>query len=441
MLEKKRRPLWLRLDNAALIFPAAQRRGWSNAFRISVTFISLVDPGLLQEALEAVAPRFPSICARLRRSTFWYFLEENESPPVVKEDSYQPLIHMSRREVRRCAVRVLYYRNRMAVEYFHSVTDGTGAMIFAKTLAAEYVRRAYGVSVPCTDGVLDLNEKPKKEELEDSFQKHAGPVAAPRDSLRVYRYRDVREPDRFLHVTLGIVDSTLLKEKSHALGVTVTAYLTAVLLHSLLVLQAEDVPRRRRRKDVKVQIPVNLRKLFGGCTLRNFVAVANIGVDPRLGDYTLEELVKIVHHEMQLSITEKNMRAIFTPNVNDERNVLLKPVPLFLKNLIMRLVFDTVGERVATMSLSNLGRVTLPEAMAPYVERVEFTLGPQAAAPYNMGVTSWDGRTFINIVRNTTSPRLERVFFTKLVQLGFHVSVESNDRTQEELPCIVPDVE
>ncbi len=131
---------------------------------------------------------------------------------------------------------------------------------------------------------------------------------------------------------------------------------------------------------------------------------------------------------MKLTITEKNMRAIFTPNVNDEANLLLKPVPLFLKNIIMRMVFDSIGERVACLSLSNLGQVELPESMAPYVSRVEFVLGPQASSPYNCGVASWQGETCVNIVRNTVEPELERIFFTKLVKLGFHVKLETNDR-------------
>jgi NRPS condensation-like uncharacterized protein len=428
MEQQNRQLRWMRLDNAALIFPAAQRKHWSNAFRLSFTFRDPVDPALLQQALDHVAPRFPSVCVRLRRSTFWYYLEEVDRPPAVREDSYQPLIPMSRNDIRRCAIRVLYYRNRMAVEFFHAVTDGTGGMVFAKTLAAEYVRLRYGADVPATHGVLDIRESPKPEELEDSFQRNVGPVAAPRDDGNVYRYRGTLEPDRFLHVTLGTVDSEALHSRSHALGVTVTAYLTAVLLQSLLELQAENVPRRQRRKNAKIQIPVNLRKLYDSRTMRNFVAVANVGVDPRLGDYTLEELAKLVHHQMHLSITPKNMQAIFTPNVTSEQNPVLKVVPLFLKNVIMRAVFDTIGERVASMTLSNLGRVELPEAMAPFVERVEFVLGPQSTAPYNASVTSWQGKTFINIVRNTVEPRLEEIFFTKLVKLGCRVAVESNDR-------------
>lgn len=428
MKETAGKPYWTRLDNAALIFPAAQRRSWSNAYRISLSLFDPVDPAVLQQAFDRTAPRFPSVCVRLRRSTFWYYLEQVETLPAVREDSFQPLVLMKRSDTRRCAIRVLYYRNRMAVEFFHAVTDGTGAMIFAKTLAAEYLRLRYGVEIPARCGIFDLSEAPKPEELEDSFQTNAGAVAAPRDPLNVYRLRGEKEPDRFLHVTLGMISSEALYEHSREYGVSVTAYLSAVLLYTLLDLQREEVPNQKKRKSVKVQIPVNLRRLFGSRTMRNFVAVANIGVDARLGDYSLEELIRIVYHEMQLNITEKNMRAIFTPNVNDEQNPLMKVVPLFLKNLIMRAVFDTVGERVSSMSLSNLGRIELPEEMKPFVDRVEFVLGPQSTSPYNIGVTSFGGRCFINIVRNTVEPRLEQKFFTNLVKLGFGVSLESNDR-------------
>lgn len=428
MAETSRELRWMRLDNAALIFPASLRKHWSNAFRISFSFPDPVDPALLQQALDRVALRFPTVCVRLRRSTFWYYLEELPEPPRVREDSAQPLVGMTLKDVRKCAIRVLYYRDRMAVEFFHAVTDGTGGMVFAKNLAAEYVRLRYGAVIPPEEGVKDLRESPRPEEFLDRFQDTAGPVAAPRDSHDVYRPRGQLEPDRFLHVTCGILESELLHARARELGVTVTAYLTAVLLQSLLDMQAKEQPHRRRRRPVKVQIPVNLRQLYGGETMRNFVAVANIGVDPRLGEYSFEELARIVHYQMKLIITEKNMRAIFTPNVNDEANPFLKIVPLGLKSIIMRMVFDSIGERVASLSLSNLGQIRLPESMAPYVTRVEFILGSQASSPYNCSVTSWQGRSYVNLVRNTVEPTLERLFFTRLVKLGFAVKIESNEK-------------
>ncbi len=428
MEQKERKLRWMRLDNAALIFPAALRKHWSNAYRISFTLTDPIDPAVLQEALDRTAVRFPSVCVRLRRSTFWYYLEELPEAPSVRADSCQPLVRMTRAEIRRCAFRVLYYRNRLAVEYFHAVTDGTGGLVFAKNLCAEYIRLRYEIGVPCEEGIKDLSEAPRRSELEDSFRKHAGPVPAPRDSLRVYRPQGTPEPDRFLHVTLGILDADKVLSLARAEGVTVTAYLTALLIDSLAEMQAREVPQRKKRRSLKVQIPVDLRRLYGGDTMRNFVAVANVGVDPRLGDYELSELVQIVHHQMQLAITPKNMAAIFSPNVRDELNPFLKVVPLFLKNPIMRLVFDRVGENVSCMTLSNLGKVRVPAAMEPFIERVEFVLGPQSSCPYNVSLTGWKDRLYLNIVRNTVEPALEELLLTRLVKLGVHVKVESNLR-------------
>ena len=59
---------WMRLDNAAKIFPAVKRRDWSNVFRLSATLTQPIDPLLLQEAVRLVAPRFPSMLVSLHRA-------------------------------------------------------------------------------------------------------------------------------------------------------------------------------------------------------------------------------------------------------------------------------------------------------------------------------------------------------------------------------------
>ena len=71
----KKKLRWMRLDNAAKIYPAARRNNWSNVFRLSFTLKEEVDPEVLQQALEVTVKRFPSIAARLRRGLFWYYLD------------------------------------------------------------------------------------------------------------------------------------------------------------------------------------------------------------------------------------------------------------------------------------------------------------------------------------------------------------------------------
>ena len=160
---------WVRLDNAAKIYPAARRKNWSNLFRQSVSLSENVDVQVLQSALDVTVKRFPSIAARLRKGAFWYYLQQVESAPQISEEHSYPLVFMNREEMRKCAFRVIAYENRIAVEYFHSLTDGNGALVFLKSLTAEYLEQKYRVSIPFENGVLDRRELPKEEELEDSF--------------------------------------------------------------------------------------------------------------------------------------------------------------------------------------------------------------------------------------------------------------------------------
>ena len=136
---QERKLRWMPLDNAAKIYPAARRQNWSNVFRMSATLTEDVDIPILQSALDVTVRRFPSIAARLRRGVFWYYLEQLPDVPQIREESCYPLTPMSKEEIRRCAFRVIVYQKRIALEVFHSLTDGSGALIFLKTLLAEYL--------------------------------------------------------------------------------------------------------------------------------------------------------------------------------------------------------------------------------------------------------------------------------------------------------------
>jgi len=176
-MTKETKLRWMPLDNAAKIYPAARRQNWSNVFRLSSTLTEDVDREVLQSALDVTGRRFPSIAVRLRRGVFWYYLQQLSKMPQIREESCYPLTRMSKAETRKCAFRVIVYKRRIAIEIFHSLTDGTGAMIFLKSLVAEYLQQKYGVHVPPEKGLLGRVEEPSEREMEDSFQKYAGNIA------------------------------------------------------------------------------------------------------------------------------------------------------------------------------------------------------------------------------------------------------------------------
>ena len=416
---------WVRLDNAAKIYPAARRKNWSNVFRQSVTLTEQVDVAVLQSALDVTVRRFPSIAARLRKGVFWYYLQQVEQAPDIKEEYSYPLTFMSKAEMRKCAFRVIAYENRIAVEFFHSLTDGSGALIFLKTLTAEYLEQKYGIAVPCEKGVLDRREAPKPEELEDCFLKNAGSVPASRKDSNAWRMYGEPRKDGFLHVTCFQLPVENVLEMAHRYQVSLTVFMCAVMMQALTALQKEKNPHGRQRP-IKVLLPINLRQLFPSNTLRNFALYITPELDPRLGEYSFEEICKRIHHKMGLEVTAKHMGSIIATNVNDEKNPLLRLVPLPLKNAVMKAVFDSVGERKSCLSMSNLGRITVPTEMEGYIERFDFILGVQAAAPYNCGMLSYGDSIYVNFIRDIQDAELERHFFCVLQQMGLPVLVESN---------------
>ena len=132
---------WYRLDTAALIFPAIARRDWCNAFRVSATLTEAVDPEILQQAVSDLRRHFPNFFVTLRKGFFWYYLEESPEPVSVRGDYAYPLTFMGSRELKRNCLRVLYYKNRIACEFFHSLTDGHGGSIFLASLTARYLEQ------------------------------------------------------------------------------------------------------------------------------------------------------------------------------------------------------------------------------------------------------------------------------------------------------------
>ncbi|MBQ8909667.1 MAG: alpha/beta hydrolase fold domain-containing protein [Oscillospiraceae bacterium] len=424
--EKKLR--WMRLDNAAKIYPAARNQNWSNVFRLSATLTEEIDRDVMQSALDVTVRRFPSIAARLRRGVFWYYLQQLEQAPTIRQEVSYPLTKMSKKEARQCALRVIVYKSRVAVEFFHSLTDGTGGMVFLKTLVAEYLQQKYGLSIPAEAGVLGRLEEPSDGELEDSFQKYAGPVNASRKEDDAWRLMGTPEQDGYLNLICFELSSPEVLQKAHEYGVTVTAFLCAVMMQALQQLQKKQVPNIRRRKAIKVQLPINLRKIFPSSSLRNFALYTTPQIDPRLGEYDFADICKTVHHWMGLEITPRKMAMMIAANVNSERLWIVKIMPLFIKNMVMKAVFKAVGERKSCLSLSNLGAVQLPEVMTEYVQRLDFILGVQATAPYNCGVVSFKDSLYINFIRNTREPQLEEAFFKVLQELGIAVQVSSNGK-------------
>lgn len=417
--------IWYKMDLSAVVYPTLQRRDFSSVYRLSVVLKEKIDPDVLQKAVDITMKRFPTYKVAIRKGLFWRYLEPNNRPgPFVMEDIKNPCMPMPFKANNRYPVRIYYYEKRIAFEAHHSLGDGTGGMHVLLTLTAVYLR-LQGHNIGNGGFVLDVNEQPDPEELEDAYIRYANAkVCPPRIGEKAYRVCGTKEPFYTLNIIDGIVSVQEVKKVAAKFHVTITEYLNAVLLYALLQKQDKDMPFRYR--PVKIAMPVNLRQFFPSKTLRNFITMVYPAIDPRLGDYQFEEIVTQVHNYMRYYINEKFMRGDITTNYATRKNPVLRVVPLFLKDIVVRQYYSMIQDRNSSAGLTNMGKINVNEDMKPYIERFDIYMGQPFSSRTNCAIASFEDILTINFASSIKETDVEYFFFRKLVQDGIHVKVESN---------------
>ncbi len=416
---------WYKLDLSANVYPTLQRRNFSNVFRLSVVLKEEVDPDLLQEAVDLTLPRFPAYKVALRKGVFWRYLEPNDRPgPFVMPDIVNPCMPMRFKDNNRYIIRIYYYREKISVEIFHSLSDGLGAMNFLKTLTAVYLR-LQGHEIPTGNGVLDITETPPKEEMEDAYIRYAhSKVKTPRTQGKAYRIRGHKENFYTLNIIQGLLSVKEVAAKAKSYNVTITEYLNAVLLWALLEKQTAD--KVFREMPVTLAMPVNLRGFFPSKTLRNFISMVYPSIDPRMGEYTFEEVIMQVHNYMHYYINNKFLNADITTNASVQQSRAIRPVPLFIKDFVVRQFYIRVQDKQSSAGMSNLGLARVPEEMNPYIDHFETLMGQPFSSRTNCAIVSFQDTLSINFTSSIIEADVERYFFRKLVKEGIHVKIESN---------------
>lgn len=419
---------WYKLDLSAIVYPTLERRDFSSVYRLSVILKEEIKPNVLQQAVDIALKRFPTYKAAMRKGLFWRYLEPNDRPgPFVCQDIKNPCMPMNFRTNNRYLLRIYYYNCRIALEAHHSLGDGTGGMCVLQTIVAVYLR-LLGHNVSNGYFVKDVNEEPTPGELEDAYMKYANAsVCPPRPAERTYRIHGTREPFYTLNIIDGIMSVKEVMEVAAGYNATVTEYFNAVLLSALLEKQNRDW--HIRLKPVRIAMPVNLRRFFPSDTLRNFITMIYPSVDPRLGEWTFEEIIQHVRNYMRFYINEKFLRGDITTNANTQRNPIIRVVPLFIKDFVVRQFYTRVQDRNSSAGLTNMGAMKVPEDMKPYIERFDIYMGQPFSSRTNCAIISFEDVLTVNFASSIVEADVERYFFKRLVQDGIHVKIESNRET------------
>ncbi len=368
--------------------------------------------------------RCPYFHVHLRRGLFWYYLEPTDTELHVEPESRYPCLYVPFKSPGVLPLRVIAYRNRVAVEAGHFVTDGTGALNFLNGLVAEYLR-IQGEAIAVGTLPIDARSPMSIEEYEDGYLVHHDPHVPPahmaQRALKIPG-KPIRPPTFF--VTEGLIKEEILKQAADKYKVTVGEYLTAALVNACY---EEMKAKNWKPRPIRVSVPVNLRRIFKSSTMRNFSLTVEPGIDPRLGDFNFEDIVSKVHHFMRLEIDGRYIARQISRNVTGEKNSLIRILPLFLKDPLLKFFYSAFGSRSFTVSFSNLGRITIPNDMARFVQAYQF-IPPSIPQQINAAAIAYGGISRVFLCSHYAETDIERRFFAGMRRNGIPVAIRTNRR-------------
>ena len=415
---------WYTLDNAAKIFPAVYKRSDTNSYRLSALLKEDIDPDILKKATIDALKRFPSLCVKLKRGAFWYYLEHNYNTPIIEEEDPYLFNSVHIHTHNGFMFTVSYFGRRISLEMFHALTDGTGASEFLKTIVYYYLIHT-GKDIK-NDGSVQTDEVEKlsAETLDDFNENYEAKVKAPDKEPRAFQIKGKHYKDNWTGLVQLIADVDNLKQVAHKYDATITGLMGAVILFSLYNVYFKD--KKTPKHNLRLFLPINARKYFNSHSMRNFMLYTRTTGEFRNKSLTFEDVVGYVKDTLSKVNRDLLMRQLVS-NVNIEKNFLVKILPLPIKNFIMRIAYKMHGQDSNTVSFSNLGKLTIPEDMAPFIERFEFMIGVSKLSPVNMGAVSVNNTFVFSYASKFVDRDVIQQIASNMANLVIKVTVETND--------------
>lgn len=412
---------WERLDNTAHLFPAIAGENMSNTYRICVTLSELIEPEILQQALDIVLPKFDGFNLRMRKGAFWYYFEENGKPaPRVTEETNFPCRYIYPNQNNSYLFRVTYYKYRINLEVFHVLTDGMGGINFLRELTYQYLRMRHPELAEQVNDALTSDTSMNRE---DSFLKNYKQAAkSGYQKQRAFLVKGEKLRQGEFGVMHGYMKIPEMKAVCKQYGVSINEYLVAVFAWSVYTECLKGMPSKL---PIRVAVPVNLRPYFGSNTTKNFFAMVSAEFHPTKENYIFEEVLHIIRDSLRSQINKEHLEKLFSYNVSNEKIWIARAVPLWIKNIAMRYVYNA-SALANTSTVTNIGNVPIAEPYRPYVEMFHAFLAMSKGQDIKGTICSYKDTLAFSFSYVLKDAAIQRAFFRKVAADGIAVEIDSN---------------
>ena len=422
MSQKINKNSWRKLDNSAKIFPLSASKKYSTVFRYSAVLKESIDKEILAKAVEKALVRYKAFKVKMKSGFFWFYFEENKKRPIVKEELYYPCKRIDPLSNNDYLFSVTYFERKINIEIFHSLTDGSGGLIFFREIIYNYLEMTH-------KELLNMEERKTRRvefDTEDSYMANFEKKAKDNGSgKRAYILKGKELKFNQVSVNHLMINNDDLKNECTKYNVSTTQYLTSVLIWAVYnanVLRHEK--NHKNKKPIKVCIPVNLKKYFKSKTMSNFFSFISIDAEMEKCD-SFERITEFVKSEFEHKLTEEEILKTMSGTVRIGNNIFISFIPLFLKIIIIRSIYREI-QKYFSITYSNVGKVGIIKKYQDYIESFMVLIAPEHIEKIKCSSCTYIDKVIFTFTSVLNDNSIEKFFYNFLKEQNVKVEVESN---------------
>lgn len=410
---------WRKLDNYAKLFPLASTKDYKTVFRISVVLKDKIEPEILEKSVKIALNKFKFFKVRIRKGIFWYYFETNNKNPIITEENEYPCRFIDLPLNNDYLFRVTYFDCKINLDIFHCLTDGNGALDFLKEITYNYIEMKYLENASTSRA----KEREIKYNIEDSYIKNYDKkIKAKRDSKRAYNLTGRILPPGVVSVTHEFISSNKVREIAKANGASITQFLTACLIFSI---HEVGVKPDKSNKEIRIQVPVNLKKYFPSKTSSNFFSYIDVNVNTNK-EKNFNNILEKVKQEFTDKLTEEELLKTIAINLRLANNYVLRLVPLFLKKIVVSNAHKEY-RKYNTTTLSNIGRIGMMQEYKPYINRFLLLIAPEDIEKIKCTICAYEDIMVFSFASVLESKKVEMKFKEVLESFNINVELDGNE--------------
>ncbi len=414
-------PRFIEVDNAGQIFIPIHSKKEPTLSRIELTLYENVDKILLQNALEIIIHRFPYFQVYLKRTFFKWVFERTSDIPRIEQESHWTNGYIDFFN-NNFLFRVTYRKNKVGIELSHILSDGYGTMNFLLALIVQYFKLK-GVAFMKEDlsNIMTVDDKIDNDEMLCAYRKIFSPKGPnPGFYSRAYIPKgEIIHENKYFYTTISM-DLERIKEISSNHSTNLNTFLVSIYTCAIQSIYFEDKKngKLKRSLPIRLQIPVNLRRMYPSKSLKNFSYVYSPEFNPEKKKLSLDDMIIFITNWIQHEKITNSIENQISRNLRLENTIWFKYAPLFIKDFLFSFFYQIFSQNTYSGILTNLGAIKLPQLLQSRIE--SFMILPTIS--HSIGrlsaLYSYKGKLEMNIGSSVNDLRLENAVTEILTELN-----------------------